>query len=121
MERTIKYQFCSHNSDNIFAYLNRINKFLEDYYSVYFQKENVSFDIHKFDLQIEPNMVLGDIIPSFVKHEKQSFYFTNYSNPKDLFEKIEKLVLDDYKSYHFDDCLVIEFIQQISNKGEEGG
>ena len=116
MERTITYQFCSHNSDNIYAYLIRINKFLEDYYSVYFQKEDVSFDIYKFDQQMEPNMVIGDIIPSFVKHEKKSFYFTNYSNPKVLFEKIEKLVLDGYRSYDLDHCLVLEFIQPITNE-----
>ena len=68
MERTIKYQFCSHNSDNIYAYLNRINKFLEDYYSVYFQKEDVSFDNssqYEFHSKNSLTIQVKDLVGSF--------------------------------------------------------
>jgi hypothetical protein len=116
MERTITYQFCSHNSDNFYAFLDRIKRFLDDYYAVYFKSEGFSFDIDRFDQQMNPNMILGDIIPSFVEQKKHSFYFTNYPNPKVLFEKIEKIVLEGSKSYQFDNCLVIEFIQPITNE-----
>ena len=75
MEKTITYQFCTNNSDNIYAFLDRIKGFLDDYYAVYLKGEGFSFDIDKFDQQMNPNMILGDIIPSFVKHEIQAFYF----------------------------------------------
>jgi hypothetical protein len=39
---------------------------------------------------MNPNVILGDVIPSFVQHKKHSFYFTNYPNKEILFEKIEK-------------------------------
>ncbi len=108
----IIYQFCLHNYKNQFEMLNRISNTLENY-----KKEMMPLENHCYNLDFfkdKNEVVLVDIIPSFMIQEIHSYDFDEYDNEVEMLDSITNTTLNFMReNLDPEKTLVIHLIHSI--------
>ena len=108
MNNRISFTFVLHYYNDIYEFLSRIVRFIEEYYVTILQNNFKSIDVF-YDLEDGVNE-FGEILPYFLNSIKSEFILSDFKKKDDLIQKIERFIIRNREKIESSDFNTLEVV-----------
>ena len=115
MKHKLNFTFVLHYYDNMWDYINRIIKFIENYWELIMDNCYI-VNSKKFDEMGTDVVEFGEIIPTFLKYDEiKTINFSDFELKEDLMKEIENYILQykEDKDVFWDKTIVIRLTHSL--------